>query len=330
MLELNDTVFHCPYLVANAPEVLFQRIKECAKMALLGNNPYTDRQLVTNAICLLLITGLYTRPFEDWDRLIRLSHTWIALCTMIQEAFQHCLNATAPTAGHHGYAQAQPFCQNTFAALEADDTEEESVDGSVTTQVAALTYQSQLTANTGANTSVRLEQQLVHLMAQQQMMHKDMHQLIVGLNAVMFNQSDEGRGVGRFAARGYSGGYSRHARSRRGHSYHGRGPGPSVFGYSPAGGFPPIVEGPPGFLQSVPSPGGLQAYHPPPGGSFHPTTLGGQHAPPYSNKVKRFSNWNVCYSCDFDVADGHISMTCPLHMCKPGHDVHFSHQNSQQ
>ncbi len=69
ILETNDVVFCSPYLAVDAPKVLFCRIKECAKTALLGNNPYTDRQLLTNAICLLLTTGLYTRPFKDWDRL---------------------------------------------------------------------------------------------------------------------------------------------------------------------------------------------------------------------------------------------------------------------
>jgi hypothetical protein len=40
ILETNDTVFHSPYLAADAPEVLLCRIKECAEMALLGCNPY--------------------------------------------------------------------------------------------------------------------------------------------------------------------------------------------------------------------------------------------------------------------------------------------------
>jgi hypothetical protein len=30
-----------------------------------------------------------------------------------------------------------------------------------------------------------------------------------------------------------------------------------------------------------------------------------------------FANWNACYSCGFDVPDGHISQTCPHHMRKP-------------
>jgi hypothetical protein len=67
ILKTTNTVFHSPFSAINAPEVLFRCIEECAKMALLGCNPYTDWQLVTNAICLLLTTGLYTQPFEEWD-----------------------------------------------------------------------------------------------------------------------------------------------------------------------------------------------------------------------------------------------------------------------
>jgi hypothetical protein len=56
------------------------------------------------------------------------------LQTIIQEAFQHQLNAIAPTASSHGYA-AEPFHQNAFGALEANDTDEESIDRSVAMQV---------------------------------------------------------------------------------------------------------------------------------------------------------------------------------------------------
>jgi hypothetical protein len=82
------------------------------------HNPYTDCQLINNEICLLLTTGLYLRPFEEWDRMIPNAQTWIALQTLIQESFQHCLNATAPTAAHQGYAPALPFQQNAFGELE--------------------------------------------------------------------------------------------------------------------------------------------------------------------------------------------------------------------
>jgi hypothetical protein len=188
-------------------------------------------------------------------------------------------------------------------------------------------------ANTAANTSVHQEQQLAHLATQQNMMHKNMHQIITGLNAVMFNQSDEGRGTGRFALRGFSGDYIGRARGRGSRRYRGRGRGPSVFRFNPAGGFPPPVggppgvRGPPGFPQHVPPPTGLQAYCPPQGRSYHPTA---QVAAPFSNKVKLFFNWNICYSCRFDVEEGHTSMTCPFHLHKPGLNVYFSQKNAQQ
>jgi hypothetical protein len=123
---------------------------------------------------------------------------WIALRALIQESFQRQLNATAPTAGHQGYALALPHQQNPFGALaNSADTDDNSVE-TVATQVAALMYQSLLPALTAANNSQRQEVQLAHLASQQNMMLENMHQLIAGLNAVNFNISDKGRGVGRF------------------------------------------------------------------------------------------------------------------------------------
>jgi hypothetical protein len=69
VLEANDHIFCSPTLAANAPEVLFRHIEDCAEKALLGQNSYMDKQLITNTIRLLLTTGLYTRAFEDWYQL---------------------------------------------------------------------------------------------------------------------------------------------------------------------------------------------------------------------------------------------------------------------
>jgi hypothetical protein len=153
-MEINDTAFRGVYSPADAPEVLFRRIEDCAEIAILGRNPYTDRQLLQNAIRLLLTTGLYVRAFEEWDRLLPAAQTWVTLRTMIQEAFQRRLNATAPTAGHHGYAPALPY-QNAFGALATEDDEdddgEESITESISNNLAALTYQSQMTALTSSS-----------------------------------------------------------------------------------------------------------------------------------------------------------------------------------
>jgi hypothetical protein len=88
ILEQNDKVFCSPYLAANAPKFLFLRIKDCAEIALLGQDLYTCCQLINNAIRLLLTTGLYLYPFEEWDCLLPAGQIWIMLHTMIQESFQ--------------------------------------------------------------------------------------------------------------------------------------------------------------------------------------------------------------------------------------------------
>jgi hypothetical protein len=120
VLKQNNHMFRSPYLAANPPEVLFRCIQDCAEIALLGQDPYMDRQLINNTIRLLLTTGLYLRPFEDWDLLLPQAQTWLALRTMIQESFHQGLNATAPTARQHSYAPAQPYLQNAFGVLEEE------------------------------------------------------------------------------------------------------------------------------------------------------------------------------------------------------------------
>jgi hypothetical protein len=58
--------------------------------------------------------------------------------------------------------------------LAEDDSDEESIDKNVTSQVAALTHQSQLTSSTMANSSQCHDYQVAHLALQQDLMHKNM------------------------------------------------------------------------------------------------------------------------------------------------------------
>ena len=325
-LEANDHIFRSPTLAADAPEVFFCRIEECAKKALLGQNPYT------NTIRLLLTTGLYIRAFEDWDQLANAAKTWIELRRLIQEAFQRRLNTTASTAGYQGYAPALPFQQNAFVALAGNKLDEDSTER-VATQMAALAYQSQLTATTATNSSQQMGQYIHTLAQQQDLLHQNQHQMMEQMAALSFNQNDAGRDIGRqrrgsppppapFAPNGFGrtnyGGRDSQGRGRG----RGRGRGPPVF---TAGHGPPIISimagRAPGYM-GPPATGG--GYYAPP-----PQTQQVQ-PPPYSTLMKRFANWNVCYSCGFDVAEGHTNQTCPQHLSKPEHDCYFTRQNAQQ
>jgi hypothetical protein len=45
--------------------------------------------------------------------------------------------------------------------------------------------------------------------------------------------------------------------------------------------------------------------------------------------VKRFANNNVCYSCGFDLKDGHTSVTGPREWQKTNHQEAFTRKNAQ-
>jgi hypothetical protein len=95
----------------------------------------------------------------------------------------------------------------------------------------------------------------------------------------------------------------------------GCGRGPPAF---TAGRAPPLMTIMAGRTPALPG------MHPATGGGYNaPLPPGHVQAPPYLNLTKRFANWNACYSCGFDVADGHTSQT------KPDHDEYFRQQNAQ-
>jgi len=115
----NDTLFRSPYSPIDAPEVLFRRIEDCQEIMTLREYPYTQIQLLNNAIRLLLGCCLYQRDFEEWDRKTAADKVWINLKPFIQEAYQRRLNATQNTLGQHGYVQYA------FAVLEESDDDED-------------------------------------------------------------------------------------------------------------------------------------------------------------------------------------------------------------
>jgi hypothetical protein len=173
--------------------------------------------------------------------------TWIVLHTLIQEAFQRRLNAAAPTADHHRYTYTMPHQQNAFGALAEADSDNNTKD-TVATQVTDLTYQSQVTAPTAANSSQRQEQhQYMQLALQRNMMHENLHKINVQDDALSCNASDAGWGHGKFGG----------STCTRGHfSPGGRGPGPPAY---TTGNFPAIGGGG-GFPHGLP-PGGPPPPH---------------------------------------------------------------------
>ncbi len=246
---------------------------------------------------------------------------------MIQESFQRCLNTTAPTAGHHDYAPTIPFQQNAFGALAENDSNNQSVAASIAMQVAALTHQSRIPSSTVAYTSQHHDQQMAHIASQQDLMHQNMHQIIATLNAIAFNTSEEGHGISHYAG-GRGHGRARQAR--------GRGCSPPMYdiggkGFNPGGPtgghmVPYMLMAPPMIAPAYCAPPAPY----PPAYNITGTVNANIQLQPYSNITKRHANWNTCYSCGFDIPESHTSMTCPMHLHRPTHNVNVTRQNSQQ
>ena len=171
--------------------------------------------------------------------------------------------------------RATPFQQNAFGALAANNLDNASAE-TVATQMVALTYQSQLTATTAANLSQQMGQYLQILAHQQDQLHQNQHQMMAQMAALLFNQSNAGRGIGRqgcgpppptapFAPQGFRcnpyGG-----RSGQGHGRgRGRDHGPPAFiaGHAPTI-MPHTAGRAPGYAVGLPPATGGGYYAPPP------------------------------------------------------------------
>jgi hypothetical protein len=88
------------------------------------------------------------------------------------------------------------FKKNAFNVLATEDSDEDTAD-TVPTQMAALTYQSQLTAATAANASQRMDQYVQTLAQEQEQLQQSQHQIMEQLAALTLNHGEGGRGVGR-------------------------------------------------------------------------------------------------------------------------------------
>ena len=231
----------------------------------------------------------------------------------------------------------QPFHSSKMCSVLSPTTiQMKTPPKTVRTQMAALAYQSQLMATTTANSSQQMGHCIQTLAHQQDLLHQNQHQMMEQMAALSFNQSDAGRGIsppGRgqpqppapFTPNGFGRGgqFSPHGFGRGGQGRgRGRGHGRGPPGFTTGRG-PPIMTITAGWATGYMSP---QAA----GKGYYATPPQAQHIqpPPYSNLTKRFANWNACYSCSFDIPDGHTSQTCPQHLRKLDHDIHFTRQTA--
>jgi hypothetical protein len=120
VILVNDENFRAPLLPMETPETLFLQLEECQEVQILALNPYTDKQLIVNAVIVLRKANIFpTKDFDDWEAIPL--QTWATMKTFFHEAFTRRLNAISmhPTSGQHGYSNANPY--SIFNATHDDD-----------------------------------------------------------------------------------------------------------------------------------------------------------------------------------------------------------------
>ena len=87
----NDMHFQRAFNPMDASESLFYRIKQCQEIEVLAQDPYSDTQIINNAVCLLMQSSIFPlKKIYDWEAIT--PKTYPALKTFIGGAYtQHIL-----------------------------------------------------------------------------------------------------------------------------------------------------------------------------------------------------------------------------------------------
>jgi hypothetical protein len=268
------------------------------------------------------------KEFNTWEQTP--VKTYPGLKTFIHEAYTRRLQSLAlcTMTGQQGYSQGGTNMFNMLADKDKDEDTDTADDVTTVTQTAAYTTASTLGNTYKGATTIPLEisTAINQLAANQVAIQQQMAAMTFAANAPsphmqfqippiqnMGQQPFAGPAQGIFNPGQGGGGRQRGGRGRGCTGSHGGGRGRRAFAHRIPGGYGGI----PAFVDGLPV-------------VFVPPTGARMTAPFQSNLTKRYTNWNVCWSCGFDVDDGHTSARCPTHWCKTDHQVGFTRGNAQQ
>jgi hypothetical protein len=119
----NDTLFRSAFNLMDAPESRFYRIEQCQEIQVLARDPYSDTQVINNAIRLLMQANIFLlKEFNDWEAIT--PKTYPALKTFIGGAYTRPLLAQQlrNTAGQMGYTMQNNNMYTILGDNNNDDT----------------------------------------------------------------------------------------------------------------------------------------------------------------------------------------------------------------
>ena len=320
-----EAMFNKPHNPNDSPEVLYATLEECQKVAMMNKNPWNEKQVMMKAVELLRRSGIFKdKVFEEWKDAP--TQTYVNMKDHFHKAYMKRLESiqSRMTSGRGGYSNANPCSALNMTA--GSDTESTSGD-TVDTIVAAAMASMDAKMDAIINLQQQLSQQFANMTMNQSNAPPPMQPTVMppAYMAPAFNppptqarmpvqaQYNAPPPMQYVAPRqtqpqqwqappvnqvnvptqygGYNYGGNRRGRGRGG-SRNGRGRGRA-----------PVFDT--GATVSVLTAGTAVRYTP----QGMPMT--------HTNPMKKYNNWDMCYSCGFDVDDGHTSMTCPWK--KEGH-----------
>jgi hypothetical protein len=317
----NNRKFDEPWNPHEPIEGLFDRLEDCYVFAIQNKPPFTLDQMIDKALIAIQLTGLYERALLEWQDFLDENKTWAQLKLHFEEAYELRLASGQGTAGMHGYVN--------HAADETDDDSITTIQDSLQSIQLAnnanfLAMQDNLQAARAETASLRAELQS----AQQTFASlTQANQVITTLPyarppPATFNPATTPYTPPIMATPTYPPayqqqyGYSNQGYSRRSRGGRGRGRTNTPFGQ-----------------HHIPPPTHIPSYptvNPPTAGHIPPPTIPivtERDKPAFSNTTKHFNNWNMCYSCGWDVPHWHTSQTCTNKI--PGHQDGCNRQNAQ-
>ncbi len=103
-LYSNNTLFHIPMTPGNSPEMLFYQLKQCQEIQRISKLPYSNDQIIANAIRILPTSNIFPlKEFDTWEAMA--TKMYPALKTFFHEVYGRCLTAIElhSTTGQNGY-----------------------------------------------------------------------------------------------------------------------------------------------------------------------------------------------------------------------------------
>jgi hypothetical protein len=142
------------------PKLLFHHIEQCQEIALTAQNLYTQEQLITNTIHLLLQLGIFSmKEFKDWES--TMVKTWPMLKMFIHSVYGGCLVAVQlqDRCGQQGYVPTHNM-YNVLSACNGNTDINDNATARTITKTAVATTKGSTLGNTYVHTNASVHSKL--------------------------------------------------------------------------------------------------------------------------------------------------------------------------